>query len=117
MSSNLTTDNRTPYAAAMWLACVILAGTAYASEPFRTETVKFSDLNLSSQAGAEVLYSRIHAAARRVCEQPSGWMLTAATPCMKKAESEAIAKVNAPLLTGYYEKRTGNHAATLIANR
>ena len=118
MNSNLKSDKRTlfAYAAATCLACVLLASHAYAADQGPSETVKFADLNLSTQAGAEALYSRIHAAARRVCKQPSG-LERAVIPCMTKAESEAIAKVDAPLLTAYYQKQTGSHPATLTAKR
>jgi len=110
-------DNRTilAYAAALWLACGLFASNAHADDA-RSETVKFSDLNLSSQAGVEALYGRIHAAARRVCEQPAG-ELTAARKCMTKAESDAIGKVNVPLLTAFYQNKTGSHPQTITANR
>jgi hypothetical protein len=36
---------------------------------------------------------------------------------MRKAESEAVGKVNAPLLIAYFEKKTGTHPQTLTANR
>jgi hypothetical protein len=56
----------------------------------------------------EALYGRIHAAARRVCEQPAG-ELAATRACMTKAESQAIGKVNVPLLTAFYQKKTRSH--------
>jgi UrcA family protein len=116
MNSNVKTDNRTilVWAAAVWLACISLASNAYADD--RSETVKFADLNLSTQAGVEALYGRIHAAARRVCDQPAG-ELAAVGACMTKAESQAIGKVNAPLLTVYYQNKTGNRPQELTANR
>ena len=117
MNSNVKPDNRTILvcAAALWLACGLVATNASAGDA-RSETVKFADLNLSSQAGVEALYARIHAAARRVCEQPAGeW--AAVTKCMTKAEGEAIGKVKAPLLTAFYDKKTGGHPQTITANR
>jgi UrcA family protein len=118
MNSNIKTANRTTlaYAIAMWLACVVVASNAHAGDQGRSETVKFADLNLSTSAGVEALYGRIHAAARRVCEQPAG-ELAATGPCMTKAESKAIGKVNVPLLTAFYQKKTGNHPQTITANR
>jgi UrcA family protein len=117
MKSNVNSANRRLFAvvAAMWLACGLVASNAYAGDE-RSETVKFADLNLSSQAGVEALYGRIHAAARRVCEQPAG-ELTAARTCMKKAESDAIGKVNVPLLTAFYQQKTGQQPQTITANR
>jgi UrcA family protein len=118
MNSNTKTGNRTilSCAAAMWLACGLFASNAHADDQVRAETVKFADLNLSTQAGVEALYGRIHAAARRVCEQPAG-ELAAVGPCMAKAVSQAIGKVNAPLLTAYYQQKTGTHPKELTANR
>jgi len=123
MNSNIKTENRTnlAYAAAAWLACALVASNAHADDQVRAETVKFADLNLTSQAGVEALYGRIHSAARRVCDQPAGELAAvkpwAVKACMTKAESAAIGKVNAPLLTAYYEKKTGNHPLALAAKR
>ena len=116
MNSNVKSDNRTIVGAtALWLACVLVAFNAHAGDS-RSETVKFADLNLGSPAGVEALYGRIHAAARRVCDQPAG-ELAATRACMTKAESEAIGKVNVPLLTAFYQKKTGSHPQTITANR
>ena len=117
MKSNVNSANRRLLAvvAAMWLACGLVASNAYAGDE-RSETVKFADLKLSSQAGVETLYERIHAAAKRVCEQPAG-ELGAVRSCVRKAESEAIGKVNLPLLTAFYERKTGNQPPTIIASR
>jgi UrcA family protein len=118
MNSNVKTDNRTirAYAIAMSLACALVASNAYADDQVRSETVKFADLNLGTPAGVEALYGRVHAAARRVCEQPAG-ELAATRACMTKAESEAIGKVNVPLLTAFYQKKTGSNPQTITANR
>jgi UrcA family protein len=117
MNSNVKTENRTilACAAAMWLACTLVASNAHAGDS-RSETVKFADLDVSTQAGAEALYGRIHAAARHVCDQPAG-ELEAVASCMKKAESDAIGKVNAPLLTAFYQKKTGIPPQTITARR
>jgi len=119
MIANVKFDNRTflAYAAAAVLASVLVASTAHADGQFRSETVRYSDLNLSTSAGVEALYQRIHAAARRVCEQPAREQAAAAGKCMTKAESEAIGKVNAPLLTAFYQTKTGTHPSTIIATR
>ena len=118
MNSNVKTDNRTirAYAIAMWLACALVASNAYADDQVRSETVKFADLNLGTPAGVEALYGRVHAAARRVCDQPAGGQ-AGIRACMTKAESEAIGKVNVPLLTAFYQKKTGSHPQTITANR
>ena len=117
MKSNVKTVNRPilAYAAAMWLACGLVAATAHADE-VRSETVKFADLNLSSPQGVEALYVRIHAAARRVCDQPAGEQAGIGR-CMRKTEAEAIGKVNVPLLTAFYQKKTGSQPQTITASR
>jgi UrcA family protein len=117
MNSNVKTENRSihVYTVAMWLACALVACNVRADD-VRSETVKFADLNLSSPSGVEALYVRIHAAARRVCSQPPGeW--TSDQACMRKAEGEAIGKVNVPLLTTFYQHKTGTVPQTIIANR
>jgi UrcA family protein len=116
MNSNVKSDGRTIVGAtALWLACVLVAFNAHAGDS-RSETVKFADLNLGSPAGVEALYGRIHAAAWRVCQQPAGEQ-RAVRRCMTKTESEAIGKVNNPLLTAFYQKKTGSPPQTITANR
>jgi UrcA family protein len=118
MNPNLKTARRAllGYAVAMALLSGLVATNAQAAEQVRSETVKFADLDLSTSAGVETLYRRIHAAAWRLCQQPAGEQ--AATPrCMSKTESDAIGKVNAPLLTAFYQKKTGTPPQTITANR
>jgi UrcA family protein len=119
MSSKLRTINRgfLPYSTAMLVACVLVASNAIADEPLRSETVKFQDLNVGTPAGAEALYSRIHSAAKRVCAPPAGWEQFGPIVCVRKAEADAIAKVNLPSLTAYYRMKTGDHRETIAANR
>src|SRR6516162_3933326 len=73
MNSSVKIATRTPlaFSAAMLLACVWAVSTALAGEQVRSETVKFSDLNVSTSQGVQALYGRIHAAAWRVCNSPS----------------------------------------------
>jgi len=118
MNSNGKCANRTilGYAAAIALASVLVASNSRADEPVRSETVRFADLNLGTAGGVEALYTRIHAAAWRVCEQPMG-KPAVTRACMRKTESEAIATVNVPMLTALYQKKTGNYPQTFTANR
>jgi len=117
MNSIVKSDNRSirGCGAAMWLACVLVAFNAHAGDQVRSETVKFADLNLGTSAGVKALYARIHAAARRVCEQPAGER-AAVRGCMTKAESDAIERVDAPLLTAFYQKKTGSQPRTITAS-
>jgi UrcA family protein len=117
MNSNVKTakQNTLTWAAAMAVACVLVSFNAHAGDS-RSETVKFSDLNLGSPAGVEALYGRIHAAAWRVCQQPSGEQ-AGERACIRKAEQEAISKVNVPLLTAFYQQKSGTQPQTITANR
>lgn len=118
MNSKVKTANHgvRGYSIAMCLACVLVAFNAHAGD-VRSETVKFADLNLGTTSGVQALYLRIHAAARRVCAKPAGPWEMADRSCVAKAESEAIGKVNVPLLTSFYQSKTGTQAPTIIANR
>jgi UrcA family protein len=118
MNSNVKTANRNilAYAAAICLAGVLVTFNAHAGEQPPSETVKFGDLDLGTQAGAEALYKRIHRAASHVCVQPAG-ELAGARRCMEQAENNAIGKVNSPLLTAFYEKTTGRYPQTVTASR
>lgn len=56
--------------AASTLAAFALASVAHATEPFAppSVSVKYDDLNPSSDAGSHQLYARLKAAARSVCD-------------------------------------------------
>ena len=119
MNSSVKTINKAflAYSTAMLLSCVLVGSSAFAADQIRTETVKFQDLNVATPAGAEALYVRIHSAARRVCFEPGEWGQTREYACVKDAEAKAIQKVNLPMLTAYYERKTGRHTEALTATR
>jgi UrcA family protein len=100
------------------LASVLVVSSAFAGEQVRSETVRFQDLNVSTPAGVEALYTRIHSAARRVCHEHADWLaqLTEAA-CVRKAEAGAIDTLSLPGLTAYYRAKTGTRAETRIATR
>jgi len=97
--------------AAAALACVFAVSSAIASEPdaqVRTEDIIFQDLNLTTTAGIDALYKRIHSAALRVCavsEQAELGAASASSDCTKKAEMRAIEKLNLPALTALAANR------------
>jgi len=113
MNTKLENAVRATVLAGTFVMSMLIAGTAGATSPegdVRTESVKFEDLNLQSDAGVAALYQRIHAAARRVCDQPGEAGLSASyaiQSCEEKAESRAIMKVNLPALSAFYQKKTG----------
>ena len=117
MNSNIKTANRAilACASAMLLASALVASNAHAGDKPRSETVKFADLDLSTPAGAEALFVRIHKAALRVCNEPGELSVTVA--CMNDTERKAIKKVNSPLLTAFYEKKNGRNPQTVTASR
>ena len=76
--------------------------TSAAAEDVPTKTVRFHDLDITKSDGAKVLYSRIRAAARDVCEFSTGAdpiLRAAIKACMDKAIDKAVKDVNAPMLT------------------
>jgi UrcA family protein len=102
---------------AMLLSCMCGAAPATADEQLRSETVSFRDLNVASPEGAQALFNRIHAAARRVCSESDPIMQLAANACTSKSEANAIKKANLPQLTAYYNSKHGDNPQALIAAR
>lgn len=92
-------------AIALSAAC---AGVASADPASRTtsERVSYGDLNLSSPAGARILKTRLNAALDRVCGNPfdsaSLTIRRLTKACRQSAMDQAMASINAPLLTAQY---------------
>jgi UrcA family protein len=82
--------------------CGLLA-TARAADK---ETVRYADLNISTPAGAKVLYGRIERAAHRVCGTPYPDFLNfrQETICVDKAIDNAVKAVNSPALSALRSK-------------
>jgi UrcA family protein len=118
MYSNVKTARRMPLAitTAVLLACVAVS-TARANEEPRSEIVKFADLNVDTPSGAQTLYGRIHAAAKRVCWDSDPTWQRAVAACAREAEAKAVAKVGLPQLTAIYQMKTGQQPLPVIANR
>lgn len=77
---------------------VVGAGAVQAERPSveRTTTVRYADLNLATQAGADTLYHRIRVAARDVCGTPHERRLEirrAIQDCNEAAIQDAVAAV------------------------
>jgi UrcA family protein len=96
-----------------------IAGGAASANQIDTEQlqriVKYGDLNLEESASAGTLYARIDVAAREVCDPPEirGFrpLLVEINRCRAQAVAKAVADVDAPKLTSYYEARTAAGAA------
>lgn len=103
----------TPYVLFAILGASLYSATAAAAaadDGPRQRTVKFADLDLTRNSGIAVLYARIKAAARAVCDQYSELgvnTVQAERECQARAMSGAIGRVNLPMLTDYYRERSG----------
>ena len=109
-----------PFASALFVALAV-AGPSQADDAPRTRTVRFADLDLSKTEGAAALFSRIRAAARSVCEEHRSRELIRQqryVACIELAVSNAVARVDEPMLTGYFASRTSRpSSAETIASR
>jgi UrcA family protein len=85
-----------------------------ATVPVRT--VRYSDLNLNTQLGAEALYHRIQSAAKQVCGDVGSRQLAeaaAARACVNQAVTASVRAVNNGRLTSTYNEHFGVAQTTL----
>lgn len=79
------------------------AAAAPSNPDLRTTVVKYSDLDLSRQAGADVLIARIKRAADTVCDYGSSTRSLAGASnyrnCVRDTTASVVRAVNAPLVT------------------
>jgi UrcA family protein len=103
MNTTIRTKVYTAISCVMGTAALCTAlSTSVEAEDAPSKTVRFSDLDITKSDGAKVLYSRIRAAARDVCELSTSTdpILRMATKgCIDKAVDKAVKDVNAPMLT------------------
>lgn len=93
------------------LACGLQSvAKADAPEAYRSVTVRYDDLNLSTQSGVTHLYARISGAAKTVCSDPGGasWPLIRqqVQRCKAAAIDAAVKSVNNRILTAMHEKQS-----------
>jgi len=72
-------------------------------------TVRYADLNLSTEAGAKALYQRIAYAAKQVCpvaDIRDLSRLVVARACQQAAIAGAVSAVNSPLLAANHAAKT-----------
>jgi UrcA family protein len=99
-----------------------IGATAPTSEPLRASTtnssvtrpVRYGDLDISTAKGAKTLYLRIRYAAETLCENAATWGKKEGEACVNKAVKDAVARVNAPLLTQYTQLRSKGDRAGLV---
>jgi UrcA family protein len=100
---------------AMLLVSVLSLPCAFAVGP--SEIIKFQDLNVDTPAGVEALYTRIDAAAKRICAESDPSMLQAVAPCIWRTVAKAVKEVNVPALTAYARTKSKGVSDALIASR
>lgn len=87
------------------------SGNASSSEETRKQEVHYADLDITREPGAERLYKRIRTAAREICGTPGIEQIINASRvrrCAEEATARAIAEVNSPALTRYFEEKNGS---------
>ncbi len=71
--------------------------------------VHYSDLDLSTTAGAEMLYKRIESAAEKVCPSADSQLLIqyrAGVRCRAAVVAQTVAGIHSPQLVAVYEAKT-----------
>lgn len=74
------------------------------------EQVRYDDLNLSTNAGVAALYARLRGAALRACSPLDSRQLSLTARyrvCVDDAMSTAVAELNHPRLSQYFESKGG----------
>lgn len=104
-----TFGNTRALAVAAVAALCLSSGVVYAgdaTEGIPTRTVRYSDLDLGTQAGVTALYNRIRQAAQEVCGDPISRQLAeaaAAKACMARAISTSVHAVHNARLASVYD--------------
>jgi UrcA family protein len=100
------------------LGGIALAQPAAAAEATPASTVsypvQYSDLDVSKMRGAKVLYLRIRHAAKTLCESAATWGKNEGEACVNQAVNDAVARVDAPLLTQYNQRHSKVEKAGLV---
>jgi UrcA family protein len=84
--------------------------TAHETQPANQDVISYSDLDLSTRSGAQVLIDRIREAASSVCRK-SGvdvskpiW-ISFYRSCVKKTADRAVANINRPIVNALYDEQ------------
>jgi UrcA family protein len=104
---------RTRARAVMFVGCILAAAAsltqaATPASEVPSVTVKYADLNLSTDEGTNRLYSRITSAARAVCEREGSRDLAtfaASRACESAAIARAVSEVHSARLAAAYATR------------
>jgi UrcA family protein len=103
-------------------SCTAISGMVLADQlavseiprEYVTYPVRYSDLDVSKLQGAKTLYLRIRYAAETLCESAATWGKKEGDACVQKAVNDAVARVDAPLLTTYSQLRSKGDKAGLV---
>jgi UrcA family protein len=100
------------------LACLLGTTQVLAKAPVETRSVsvRYPDLDLASEVGAAALYHRIQGAARVVCGYDEHRLaaLSYMNRCNSSAISDAVAAVNAPLLSAIHNAHRGANLTAML---
>ena len=109
MSTSLRMKQSTAWLALITLASAAASAGSQGTDEVRSEKVNFSDLNVNTLAGVNVLYDRIAHAARLVCAPADeSKHRSEFNQCYQTAIDAAIARVNNPLLSAVHQNRSGS---------
>ena len=103
------------------LCCTAISAKARADQPAVAEVrelvtypVGYSDLDVSKLKGAKILYLRIRYAAETLCKSAATWGKKEGEACVREAVDDAVARVDVPLLSQYYQLRSKRDKAGLL---
>ena len=95
-------------------AAFMATGAVAAPQASDSINVSYVASDLTQPEGARTLYRRIQGAARMVCHEPDLRdlvLFSAYQQCYDRAVDEAVAKVNATVLTALHRSKTQRNAA------
>jgi UrcA family protein len=81
----------------------LITSAAYAQPAQTIPAVHYSDLDLSTEAGAATVVDRLRHAAHQTCKQP--WGTPAQRRCVAETVAKSVTSLNAPLVTKLYLAR------------
>lgn len=95
-------------AAAPVVSGIVIESRRRDGEEMVSKTVSYADLDVSSHAGARVLFQRIRSAAEDICGPDSGWSGEVhddpkAMGCTERALTLALYRAHIPALTYVYQ--------------
>jgi UrcA family protein len=107
-------------------ATLVLSGAQLVRAESSAETpaqvvVNYSGVDISTTSGARVVYGRLHAAAEQVCvlldrQADNPVMAARHRACIHTALSQAVFKLDSPLVSQLYTERTGDRSLVKMAS-